>query len=158
MVLLHEFLPLLCRHSQQLQGVGIGQIPKRLGICIPEKGHLLSPVFLKNFHEIVGRGAAEIHLVFQPFAPFAVLQQALGLLQPPSDLDGVVQDHSLGLPVQGPYLRCHRLDVSLCRHGYTDGLAHAVFLTFLFLMMGRPALSRLLPPSSHICHSSKNAA
>ena len=54
MMLLSKLFPFLRRQGQQLQGVGIGQIPKRLGFCVSEQGDLLGPVLLEDPHEVLG--------------------------------------------------------------------------------------------------------
>ncbi|MPM97467.1 hypothetical protein SDC9_144640 [bioreactor metagenome] len=98
-VLLGKLLPLLGGNGQQPQGLGVGQIPKRLGICLPKKPDLLSSIFFKNADEILCGGLGKFHLLAQPVTPLPMLQHGLGLHQPPADLNGVAQQELLGLPV-----------------------------------------------------------
>ena len=180
-VLNGEPLPLLLvRDGKEAQSLGVGQIPKRLGLCLAaEQALLVAPVLPEHPHEVLRLGGGIVHLVLQILAPTPVGQLGLGLRQPAPDLNGGVEHHPASLVLDGADLR--RQDVRRLAgvHGGKGYLrsggraAHPKVLTeeltlsyfhfahaatpFFLGNLGLPFLSRLLPFSSHSSQVSKNS-
>ena len=106
-----EPLPILrIRDGQELEGLGVRQIPKRLGVChAAEQALLAGAVLPENPHEILCCGLGVRDLILQVIPPPPVGEHGLDLLQPSANLNGVSQDHLLRLPLQRPDLQCYHL-------------------------------------------------